>query len=91
MSGKEAKEKGIVLSCMESRDQVLPEALSLASSIVSGSPLAIKETTMLLRQSLAQPLKDQLAREAEAQGRTFSGNDIRVGLEAIKNKKVPKF
>ena len=91
MSGKEAKEKGIVLSCMESRDQVLPEALSLASSIVSGSPLAIKETTTLLRQSLAQPLKDQLALEAEAQGRTFAGNDIRVGLEAIKNKKVPKF
>jgi len=91
MSGKEAKEKGVVLSCMESREQVLPEALSLASSIVSGSPLAIKETTALLRQSLAQPLQEQLSREAEAQGRTFAGNDIRVGLEAIKNKKVPKF
>lgn len=91
ISGEEAKEKGIVLSCVESRDLVLPEALSLASAIVSGSPLAIKETTSLLRYSSQQPLKEQLIREAEAQGRCFAGNDIKVGLQAIKNKEIPKF
>ena len=91
ISGKEAKEKGIVLSCLESREQVLPEALSLASSIVSGSPLAIKETTALLRHSLMQPLQDQMIREAEAQSRCFKGKDIRVGLKAIRNKEFPKF
>ena len=89
ISGPEAERIGLVSRCVPD-EQVLPEALALASRLAAGPQRAIRSTKHVLNGWLrnASPIFDAgLAHEML----DFFGDDAREGLVALKEKRAPQF
>src|SRR2546429_2885292 len=89
IDGKEAERIGLV-SLAVPAEQLMPKALEVADKLAQGSQLAIRWTKRSLNNWLrmAGPIFDNsMALELL----TFMGEDVREGLQAIREKRPPKF
>ena len=89
IDGKEAERIGLVSLCVPA-DQLMPRAWKVAEGLAGGAQLAIRWTKRSLNNWLRQagPIFDQsLALEML----TFTGADVREGIQALREKRPPKF
>src|SRR5437899_4925391 len=89
IDGKEAERIGLV-SLAVPADQLMPKALEVADKLAQGSQMAIRWTKRSLNNWLrmAGPIFDNsMALELL----TFMGEDVREGLQAIREKRPAKF
>jgi enoyl-CoA hydratase len=89
IDGKEAERIGLVSLCVPA-DQVLPKALEVADKLGRGSQQAIRWTKRSLNNWLrmAGPIFDQ---SIALEMLTFMGEDVREGVQAIREKRAPRF
>ncbi len=89
IDGKEAERIGLVTFCVP-HDELMPKALAIAKKLSLGSQPAIQNTKKSLNNwmRMAGPIFDT-SLGLEMFG--FLGADAREGLDAVKNKRVPKF
>lgn len=91
ITGREAKELGIVVDAPEGADAVMAKALELAESCASASRVAVKETVQTLRGDPAE-LDKALDREARAQAVCYAdGADLDEAMTALKEKRTAVF
>ena len=89
IDGKEAERIGLVSLCVPA-EQVLPKALEVADKLGRGSQQAIRWTKRSLNNWLrmAGPIFDQ---SIALEMLTFMGEDVREGVQAIREKRAPRF
>jgi enoyl-CoA hydratase len=89
IDGKEAERIGLVSLCVPA-EQLLPKAFEVADKLALGSQLAIRWTKRSLNNWLrmAGPIFDQ---SIALEMLTFMGEDVREGLQAIREKRAPRF
>ena len=89
IDGKEAERIGLVSLCVPA-EQLLPRALEVADKLALGSQQAIRWTKRSLNNWLrmAGPIFDQ---SIALEMLTFMGEDVREGLQAIREKRAPRF
>jgi enoyl-CoA hydratase len=89
IDGKEAERIGLVSLCVPAGD-LLPKALDVAGKLALGSQQAIRWTKRSLNNWLrmAGPIFDQ---SIALEMLTFMGEDVREGLQAIREKRAPRF
>ena len=87
-SGEEAYRRGLCHG-IYAADDILDEALATAGELATGAPLAVR----LLKQGLYhnRTLEETLEYEAESQSRNYATQDYREALDAITEKRRPKF
>ena len=89
IDGREAERIGLVSLCAPA-DQLMAKAFEVADKLAAGSQQAIRWTKRSLNNWLRQagPIFDQsLALEML----TFMDEDVREGLQAIREKRPPRF
>jgi enoyl-CoA hydratase len=89
LDGPEAERIGLVTRCVDD-DKVLEEALEIASRLASGSTTAVRWTKRVANHWLRQAIPafgESLALEMMG----FLGPDAREGLQALKEKRDPRF
>ena len=91
ISGKEAKEKGIVAAAVEGDAAAREYTLNLARMIASNAPSAVRSYTRTLRNTVGNGLDQALLREADAQATSYASPELHIGLEAVRAKKDPVF
>jgi enoyl-CoA hydratase/carnithine racemase len=89
IDGKEAERIGLVSLCVPA-DQLMGRALDVADKLALGSQQAIRWTKRSLNNWLrmAGPIFDQ---SIALEMLTFMGEDVREGLQAIREKRGPRF
>jgi enoyl-CoA hydratase len=89
VTGDEAERIGLVSKALP-KDQVLPEALRVATNLATGPQLAIRLTKRALNGWIrnAGPIFDQ---SAAYEMLTFMGEDVREGLASLREKRNPEF
>ncbi len=89
VSGDEAERIGLVSKALP-KDDVLPEALRVASHLATGPQLAIRLTKRALNGWIrnAGPIFDQ---SAAYEMLTFMGEDVKEGLASLREKRKPEF
>jgi enoyl-CoA hydratase len=89
LTGAEAERIGMV-SMAVPRDQVLPKAMTVASTLADGSQLALRFTKKVLNNWIKQaaPIFEQ---SAAYEMLTFMGPDVAEGLAALKERRSPRF
>ena len=89
IDGKEAERIGLVSLCTTA-DELMPRALAVADKLALGSQQAIRWTKRSLNNWLrmAGPIFDQ---SIALEMLTFMGEDVREGLQAIREKRPPRF
>ena len=89
IDGREAERIGLVSLCVP-RDQLMAKAFEVADKLALGSQQAIRWTKRSLNNWLrmAGPIFDQ---SIALEMLTFMGEDVREGLQAIREKRAPKF
>jgi enoyl-CoA hydratase len=89
IDGREAERIGLVSLCVPA-EQLLPRALEVADRLALGSQQAIRWTKRSLNNWLrmAGPIFDQ---SIALEMLTFMGEDVREGLQAIREKRAPRF
>jgi enoyl-CoA hydratase len=89
VTGEEAERIGLVSKALP-REQVLDEAFRVASQLATGPQLAIRLTKRALNGWIrnAGPIFDQ---SAAYEMLTFLGDDIREGLDSLREKRAPRF
>ncbi|MBO0855149.1 MAG: enoyl-CoA hydratase/isomerase family protein [Nocardia sp.] len=87
--GAEAERIGMVTSAVP-RERVLPDALAAATTLATGSQLAIRWTKRALNNWLKQagPIFDQ---SAAYEMLCFMGPDVTEGYTALREKRAPNF
>ncbi len=89
VDGKEAERIGLVSRCVPA-DQLMPTALEVADRLGQGAQQALRWTKRSLNNWLRQagPIFDQ---SIALEMLTFMEEDVREGLQAIREKRAPKF
>ena len=72
-------------------DDLLPEAFALADQIVRHSPLAAARILAAVTRGLNVPISEGLEIEREQFARMCSTNDIREGLDAWIDRRMPNY
>ncbi|HJV03866.1 MAG TPA: enoyl-CoA hydratase-related protein [Actinomycetota bacterium] len=85
-----ARDIGLVSQVVPDED-LTAEAGELAARLAAMPTRALGETKRLLQASLAPPLEEALAREAEAQARMSQTDDHLEGVMAFAEKREPRF
>jgi 2-(1,2-epoxy-1,2-dihydrophenyl)acetyl-CoA isomerase len=85
-----ARDIGLVSQVVPDED-LTAEAEELAARLAAMPTRALGETKRLLQASLAPPLEEALAREAEAQARMSQTDDHLEGVMAFAEKREPRF
>jgi enoyl-CoA hydratase len=89
VTGREAERIGLVSKALP-REEVLAEAMSVASRLATGPQLAVRLTKRALNGWIrnAGPIFDQ---SAAYEMLTFMGEDIKEGLASLREKRAPQF
>src|SRR5688572_4863930 len=89
IDGKEAERIGLVSLCVPA-EQLMAKALDVADKLGTGSQQAIRWTKRSLNNWLRQagPIFDQ---SIALEMLTFMDEDVREGLQAIRDKRPPRF
>jgi len=89
IDGREAERIGLVSLCVPA-EQVLPKAFEVADKLALGAQQAIRWTKRSLNNWLrmAGPIFDQ---SIALEMLTFMDEDVREGLQAIRDKRPPRF
>lgn len=90
LDGDEAARIGLVNRAV-AREQVLDEALAVATAIAISAPRAVRGTKQALARSLDATLGDQLGFEADRQAECYESADLREGIDAVREKRDPRF
>lgn len=90
IDGAEAKRIGLVLEALPKED-VVRYSQDLAAKIAAASPVAVRSCVQSLRLKLDAGLQQALAREADSQAHSYASPDILEGIQAIREKRKPKF
>lgn len=88
--GAEAATIGLVNRSVPS-DQVMDAAVELANEIAANAPLALRYTKQGLRLAFKQAEDQAAAWEGFAQPVTMATEDVKEGLDAVRNKRKPLF
>jgi enoyl-CoA hydratase len=90
VNGKEAFRLGIAnrLADDDDFDSVVDE---LAGQIAASGPVAVRALKHTLRGTFERSIDDAVEREAAAQKMTFTTADAKEGIQAIQEKRTPKF
>ena len=91
ISGQRAKELRLVTETAVDGPSTLEAALQLARRIAFQAPMAVRSTVRSLREKQDQGLEAALWREADAQAHGYGTADVAEGIEAVANKRKPKF
>ena len=89
VSGPEAERIGLVTRCVPD-DQVLSEALAVASRLAAGSATAVQWTRHAMNQWLRQALPT-FGESAALEMLGFLGPDVREGVAAVRERRPPRF
>ncbi|GAC1409887.1 MAG: crotonase/enoyl-CoA hydratase family protein [Actinomycetota bacterium] len=90
IDGNEALSLGLVNRAVP-REALLAEVRTLASSIAENAPLATRMVKRAIHLAERADLDTMLEYEGLAQPITMATNDLLEGLDAVKEKRVPKF
>ncbi len=90
VGAEEALRLGLV-NRLSTTGDLVSEAIALARSVTTGSPQALRDTRRLLGLTFSRELNEALEHEAACQARQFGGEDIREGLAAAREKRLPRF
>ena len=90
LSAREAKTLGLISQVFSPHD-LMPEAIRLASRIVSKGQLAVRAALRALRGSEAVEPHQGMALEAKLFGNLFESDDKQEGLTAFLEKRRPRF
>jgi enoyl-CoA hydratase len=90
VDGKQAAASGLVLEAVPEAD-LQAKAISLAETIASNAPLAVRASLRSLRMLQDDGLDRALWREADAQSYCYSSPDIKEGMAAVSEKRKPNF
>jgi enoyl-CoA hydratase len=88
--GDEAERIGLLGEAVDA-DQVLPRALEIAGAIAAAAPIAVRLTKRSLYRGLGWQVRDAAAQEAFAQAATLATEDVREGIQALLEKRDPRF
>ncbi len=80
-----------LISALYPLDQLMDEALKLAESIASNSPLAVRSAKQLIRLAFNGQTSDGLDTEAREFGHAFTTADQKEGMTAFVEKRSPSF
>lgn len=86
----EAARMGLI-NRVSDKGRCLDDAMKLAEQISRNGPKAISHALDVLRQSRDLPLKDVLAKEAEAAADLIASGECIHGITAFMEKKAPRF
>lgn len=90
VEGREAEALGILNRALPA-DQVLPEAMALATTIAGNAPLAVRATKAAIRNGLELHVREAARAEAFAQAETLATDDCKEGIAALLGKRTPQF
>ncbi|KAJ0407626.1 hypothetical protein P43SY_010167 [Pythium insidiosum] len=88
--GMEAQQLRLVSKAVPS-DQVVPEAVKIATEMATASSTAVRGVLTTLRAKQDAGLDIALQREADAQAHSYASPDYAEGLQAIAEKRAPQF
>jgi len=91
VSGTEAKEIGLALKVYDSPEECLQGAISLAGRMAKAAPIAVRSCARSLRMAQDDGLEKALWREADAQSQCYNTDDLKDGIEAVAEKRAPRF
>eukprot|EP00658_Telonema_sp_P-2_P012118 TRINITY_DN14617_c0_g1_i1.p1 TRINITY_DN14617_c0_g1~~TRINITY_DN14617_c0_g1_i1.p1 ORF type:complete len:187 (+),score=43.50 TRINITY_DN14617_c0_g1_i1:296-856(+) len=91
IDGREAHARGLVTKVSETGDATLEDAVAMAEEIAAQAPVAVRAATRTLRIGQEDGLERALWREADAQAQTWNSADLKEGLDALVDKRVPEF
>lgn len=90
ISASEAAEIGLI-NRVASAGRALEDAITLAETIATRGPLAVREAKQALDAAGDTTLDDGLAQELDASERIFSSRDMLEGAQAFFEKRPPRF
>jgi len=88
IQGDEAARCGLIARTAE---DPLQAAVESASAMASAGPVAVRTTVRSLRMRQDVGLEQALQREADAQAQCYASKDYAEGVEAVAEKRAPKF
>lgn len=88
--GEEAERIGLFSKAV-APEAVLDEARALAEEIASAAPLAVRAMKATMRRMNGLRIKEAAAIEAPIQAETLATEDAKEGMNAILEKRAPKF
>jgi len=89
INGTEAKKLGLISQCVEKKEQVLPEAIELASRIVAQPEAGVVTMLQTLRESQKvahRNIEAVLRREADAQAQCYAAPELAEAVADAKAK-----
>ncbi len=89
--GDEAQRIGLVSTVHETSEEVLEAAMTLARSIASCAPAAVRLTKQAIREQLGWDVRSGALRESFAQAATLRMQDAKEGMAALLEKRDPVF
>ncbi len=90
VAASEAQQLGLV-NQVHSAEKVAESVDELAQTIAANAPVALRETKQLLYQNAPVRLEEALFNEAEGQAVCFQTEDLDEGVQAIREKRSPRF
>jgi len=94
INGDEAKALRLCTQVEKDGAATVQAAMAMAERIAAQSPVAVRATVFSLRQKqdmVGGSLEQALWREADAQSYGYSGVDCKEGIEAVAEKRKPRF
>ena len=94
INGDEAKALRLCTQVEKDGASTVQAAMAMAERIAAQSPVAVRATVFSLRQKqdmVGGSLEQALWREADAQSYGYSGVDCKEGIEAVAEKRKPRF
>lgn len=91
VKGDEATNLGILSQAKETQDEVLEEAIRMAGQIAANAPAAVRLTKQSLRAHMNWNPREGAYQESYAQAATLRMKDAKEGMQALLEKRDPRF
>lgn len=90
ISGEEAMAMGLVAQCADAAD-TLNAAVQMGTRIAAAGPVAVRTCVRSLRLEQERDLERALWREADAQAQCYATEDLREGIQSLRERRPPVF